>query len=283
MPLSNDEFLALEDKARDLRLLTTDVTFWAGSAHIGGAMSVMDILTVLYYKYMKIDPQNPDMEDRDRFILSKGHAGVAMAALLADKGFIDKKELETFNLTGSKLGMHLDKNKVRGLDASTGSLGHGLSIGIGMALGARYQKKSFSVFAALGDGECDEGSVWKAAMAISHFKLSNLITFIDRNRLSIDGDTENVMALEPFPEKWRAFGLNVLVINGHDIKALCNAIDTAYALKDKPTVIICNTVKGCGIKEFEGKKQWHYGGLDEASRQSCKESILAYHAERRKQ
>ena len=196
MALTKQEWLALEKKAHELRNLCLDTTYWAGSAHIGGGMSVMDMLTILYYKYMKYDVSNPKWEDRDRFILSKGHAGVAYASVLCELGFNDKEQLKTFNLTNSKMGIHLDSNKVVGVDASTGSLGHGLSIALGTALAAKVLGKDYKTYCILGDGECDEGSNWEAGMAAAHFKADNLISFVDRNKCMIDGKTEDVMSLE---------------------------------------------------------------------------------------
>ena len=221
MALSKQEWLALEKKANELRNLCLDTTYWAGSGHIGGGMSVMDIMTVCYHKYMHIRIDEPNWEDRDRFILSKGHAGIAYAPVLCDLGFNDKEMLKTFNLSGSKMGMHLDANKVVGVDASTGSLGHGPSIAAGTALAARLLKKDFKTFVVLGDGELDEGSNWEAAMSAAHYTLTNLITFVDRNHNMIDGPTEEVMALEPLADKWEAFGFIVKKIDGNNIKELC--------------------------------------------------------------
>jgi len=200
MALTKQEWLRLEKKAHELRNLCLDTTYWAGSGHIGGGMSAMDIMTVCYHKYMNLKVEDPNWEDRDRFILSKGHAGIAYAPVLCDFGFNDKEMLKTFNLSGSKMGIHLDANKVRGVDASTGSLGHGLSIGVGTALAARLLKKDYKTFVVLGDGELDEGSNWEAAMSAAHYKLTNLITFVDRNHNMIDGPTEEVMALEPLAD-----------------------------------------------------------------------------------
>jgi transketolase len=281
MTLTDEEYLKLEDKARDLRLLTMDTTLSAGSSHVGGSMSVMDILTILYYKYMKVDSKHPEWEDRDRFILSKGHAGIALACVLGDKGFFDVKELQTFNHNNSNFGMHLDMHRVKGLDASTGSLGHGFPMALGMALAAKAKKKNYHVYTVLGDGECDEGSVWEAAMATSHYKAGNLTVFVDRNGLSIDGSTEEVMALEPFADKWKAFGFCVLEVNGHDMRQLSDAIEKAKAITNQPTVIICHTVKSCGIKEWENDYRWHYAGIDAEICDKCKDSIRRYHAERR--
>ena len=261
MALSKQEWLALEKKANELRNLCLDTTYWAGSGHIGGGMSVMDIMTVCYHKYMHIKVEEPNWEDRDRFILSKGHAGIAYAPVLCDLGFNDKEMLKTFNLSGSKMGMHLDSNKVVGVDASTGSLGHGLSIGVGTALAARLLKKDYKTFVVLGDGELDEGSNWEAAMSAAHYKLTNLITFVDRNHNMIDGNTEEVMALEPLADKWEAFGFIVKKIDGNNIKELCEAIDFAYENEtDKPVLILCDTVKGCGIDFIEGDYEVTFDG-----------------------
>lgn len=274
MPLSKDEWLGLEKKANELRNLTLDTTHWAGSGHIGGGMSVLDIMTVLYHKYMHIDVKNPQWEDRDRFILSKGHAAIAYAPVLCDLGFDDKEMLKTFNLTNSKMGMHLDSNKIVGVDASTGSLGHGLSIAVGTALAARVRGKDYKTFVVLGDGECDEGSNWEAAMCAANYKVTNMIAFVDRNHCMIDGKTEDVMKLEPFADKWAAFGFIVKQIDGNNIKELCEAIDFALENKtDKPVMIICDTIKGCGIDFMEGDYKWHYGSLDEEAYKKAQDSL----------
>ncbi len=276
MPLTTEERLRLEEKAHELRCLSVDTVAWAGSGHIGGAMSAMDILTILYHKYMKIDPKTPDLPDRDRFVLSKGHVGVGYAPLLAELGYFDKELLKKYNHTGSPLGMHLDSLKVPGVEASTGSLGHGLAIGLGMALGARLKKEAWKTFVLLGDGECNEGEVWESAMAASHFKAVNLVTIVDRNMCMIDGPTEEVMGLEPFADKWKAFGFDVLEVNGHDFKELAFALDKALAAKDKPVAIIANTIKGCGIDFIAGDYKWHYGSFDEETKARAKASLVRY-------
>ena len=280
MPLSKQEWLALEKKAYELRLLTLDTTKWAGSAHIGGGMSALDVMTVLYHKYMNIDVKNPQWEDRDRFILSKGHVGVAYAPVLCDLGFNDKELLKTFNLSNSTMGIHLDSNKVKGIDASTGSLGHGLSIALGTALAAKVLGKDYMTYCILGDGECDEGSNWEAGMAAAHFKADNLIAFVDRNKCMIDGPTEEVMKLEPLADKWAAFGFEVINVDGHDMNALSEAIDTALAVKDKPVMIIADTVKGAGIDYMEGDYKWHYGAINEEKYELAKASLEKYYAAR---
>ena len=280
MALTKQEWLELEKQAHELRKLCLDTTFWAGSAHIGGGMSVMDMLAILYYKYMKYEVENPTWEDRDRFILSKGHAGVALASLVCHVGFDDKEKLKTFNLSNSTMGIHLDSNKVKGVDASTGSLGHGLSIALGTALAAKVLGKDYKTYCILGDGECDEGSNWEAAMSAAHFKADNLISFVDRNKCMIDGPTEEVMALEPFADKWRAFGFIVKEVDGHNFNELAEAIDFALENKGAPVMIIANTVKGAGVDYMEGDYKWHYGALNEEKYEQAKASLERYYAER---
>ena len=280
MPLSKSEWLALEKKAHELRNLCLDTTYWAGSGHIGGGMSVMDMMTVLYHKYLNIKVEDPNWEDRDRFILSKGHSGIAYAPVLVDKGFNDPEQLKTFNLSNSKMGIHLDSNKVVGVDASTGSLGHGLSIALGTALAARVLGKDYKTYCILGDGECDEGSNWEAAMAIAHYNATNVISFVDRNKCMIDGRTEDVMKLEPFADKWRAFGFIVKEVDGHNISELCDAIDFALNEADKPVMIIANTIKGEGIDFMADDYHWHYGAIDESKYNQAKESLEKYYQQR---
>ena len=280
MALSKQEWLALEKKANELRNLCLDTTYWAGSGHIGGGMSVMDMMTVLYHKYLNIRVEDPNWEDRDRFILSKGHSGIAYAPVLVDKGFNDPEQLKTFNLSNSKMGIHLDSNKVVGVDASTGSLGHGLSIALGTALAARVLGKDYKTYCILGDGECDEGSNWEAAMAIAHFNATNVISFVDRNKCMIDGRTEDVMKLEPFTDKWRAFGFIVKEVDGHNISELCDAIDFALNEADKPVMIVANTIKGEGIDFMADDYHWHYGAIDESKYQQAKESLEKYYQKR---
>lgn len=273
MPITDQEARELEEKARGLRKDIVDVTYWAGGAHIGGALSVVDMLVALYFKYANVNPQKPDWEDRDRVVVSKGHAGVAVAPVLARKGFFDFELLKEFNKFKSPFGMHLDKLKVTGLDVSTGSLGHGLPIAVGLALGARYQKKAYRTYCILGDGECNEGSVWEAAMAASHYRLTNMITFVDRNMLMIDGPTEEVMALEPLADKWTSFGWIVKEVNGHDFKELSEAIEYAHSEERAPVVIIAKTTKGKGVDYMENEVKWHYGSVDSDLASKAKASI----------
>jgi len=280
MALSKQEWTALEQKAHELRSLCLDTTHWAGSGHIGGGMSCMDILTILYHKYLNLS-DDPNWEDRDRFILSKGHAGIAYAPVLVSKGYNEKEQLKTFNLTNSKMGIHLDSNKVDGVDASTGSLGHGISIAVGTALAARVQNKDWWTYCVLGDGECDEGQVWEAAMSAAHFGCTNLITFVDRNQCMIDGPTEEVMKLEPFADKWAAFGFIVKEVDGQNLDELDDAIAFAKANKtNQPVLILCNTKKGAGIKTIEGDYVWHYGAMDDDKYANSQKELDEYYKAR---
>ncbi len=273
MPITDQEIKELSAVARQLRKDIIDITYWAGGAHIGGAMSMAEMLVLLYYKYLNVDPKKPDWEERDRMVLSKGHGGVGYAPLLARKGYFEFDQLKEFNKFKSPFGMHLDGLKVKGVDVSTGSLGHGLPIAAGLALGARLQKKNWRTYCILGDGECNEGTNWEAAMTINHYKLTNLLTFVDRNKLMIDGTTEQIMGLEPFADKWKAFGFIVKEVNGHDFKELSAAIDFALSQNKAPVVIISHTIKGKGVDFMENEVKWHYGGLDTDSRDKAKQSV----------
>lgn len=273
MPLTEQEVQDLEKRARTIRREIVDVTGWSGGAHIGGSLSMADILTLLYWKYMRVDPARPEWEDRDRFVLSKGHGGVGHAVVLAQRGYFDRDALRKFNETDSMLGMHLDSHKVPGCESSTGSMGHGLSQAVGMALGARVLKKDWRVYCVIGDGESDEGSIWEAAMSAAHYNLDNLIVFQDRNHMMIDGLTEEVMKLEPLADKWRAFGLETRLVNGHDMRQLAEAIEFAQQVKGKPVMILCDTVKGKGVNFMENDPAWHYGGLSSELVEKAKQSI----------
>ena len=274
MPCTDSEIRDLSGIARELRLTIVDVMAWSGGAHIGGSLSIVEILTLLYFKFLNIKPNEPSWPERDRFVLSKGHAASGFIPVLAKKGYFPEEELKSFNHFGSPFAMHPDSNKVIGCDASAGSLGHGLAMAVGMGLGARYQKKNFKTVCLLGDGECCEGSVWEAAMSLTHFKLGNVITIVDRNRLMIDGTTEDIMKLEPFADKWRAFGFNVIEVNGHDLKALSVAMDTGWAATDKPVLILANTIKGKGVDFMENDVKWHYGSGDSDLCEKAKASIM---------
>lgn len=280
MTETNDACIRLEEKANALRHRIVDTVVWAGSGHLGGALSMIDAVTLLYYDQMKINRNDPDDPDRDRFIMSKGHAGIGLITVLEDLGYVTEADLRTFNHTGSSCGIHLDGNKVLGVDASTGSLGHGLSIALGYALGALQLKKDYFVYCLLGDGECNEGAVWEAAMAIGHFKPKNLITIIDRNYAQIDGMTEDVMELEPFADKWTAFGFHTEVLNGHDFAAMKDAFERARAGGDEPFCLILETVKGNGVSFAAGDYGWHYGGITDDMAETAHRDLDGYHKAR---
>lgn len=275
MPITDQELKEFKRIAKKIRKDIVDVTHISGGTHIGGSLSMTDVLTILYWKYLNIDPKRPDWPDRDRFVLSKGHGGVGHAVVLANRGYFDPALLKEFNQFGSPLGMHLDSNKAVGVDVSTGSMGHGLPQAVGLALGARVLKKPWRVYAMIGDGESNEGSIWEAGMAAHHYKLSNLIGFLDRNHMMIDGPTETVMSLEPLAEKWAAFGWKVRPVNGHDFRELSEAIEFAQQYPDGPVMIICDTVKGKGVDFMENDPAWHYGGLSAELAEKAKRSLDA--------
>lgn len=273
MPLTEEKIALLKEKAWLARRNTIQTLMWAGGGHAGGGLSQIDILITLYYHYLNIDPQKPGWEDRDRVVLSKGHGGISYAPILAELGYFKHELLKEFNHTGSPFGMHLDMLRVPGVDASTGSLGHGLPIAVGLALGARLKKKSWRVYCILGDGECQEGSIWEAAMSAAHYRVDNLTVFIDRNKHSIDGPTEKVMSLEPLREKWISFGWHTLEIKGHDFSEISGAVDEALQTAGRPTVIIAHTIKGKGVDYMEDDPAWHYGGIDSDGMERALQSI----------
>ena len=229
----------------------------AGSGHSGGSLSSVEILAALYFYKLRHDPRNPSWEERDRFLLSKGHVCPALYTVMAHAGYLPIEELTTLRKLGSRLQGHPHMLKLPGLESSSGSLGQGLSIGVGMALGAKIDKRDVRVYVFMGDGETDEGQIWEAAMSAAHYGLDNLCGVVDRNRLQIDGDTEKVMRLEPYCEKWAGFGWNVIECDGHNLEELTAALDAAEATCGMPTVIIANTVKGKGVSFMENKAEWH--------------------------
>ena len=251
----------MKKKAQELRLRTFQAIYHAGGGHYGGSLSAVEIMTVLYYGAMRIDPADPNWEDRDRFILAKGHAGPPLYVILADLGIIDPARLEELDQNGGSLPKHVDRLKVQGIDYSSGPLGQGLSVACGMAAAAKQDGRDLYVYALLGDGELDEGQVWETAMTASHYKLDHLVAFVDRNRNQIDGSTEDVMALEPLADKWAAFGWHVQVIDGHDTDAIKTAIKAAKKETGRPSVIIANTIKGKGVSFMEGQYRWHSGQI----------------------
>lgn len=249
----------LKALAYELRENVIDMIVEGKAGHIGGDMSVMEILTEIYFDQMNISPENMDDPDRDKFIMSKGHSVEAYYAVLAAKGFFDIKDvIAQFSKFGSKFIGH-PNNKLPGIEMNSGSLGHGLPVSVGMALAGKMDKKDYRVYTVMGDGEIAEGSVWEGAMAASHYKLDNLYAVVDRNRLQISGNTEDVMAHDDLHERWRSFGWNVIdVADGNDIDQLKEAFDAAKEVKGKPTVLIANTVKGKGSSVMENKANWHH-------------------------
>ncbi|MGN0203201.1 MAG: transketolase [Coprococcus sp.] len=252
---SNKELARLAFK---LRKDAVDIIMAGKAGHIGGDMSVMDVLVQLYFKQMNISPENMDDEDRDRFVLSKGHSVEAYYAVLAEKGFFPLSEvLEKFSRFNTKFIGH-PNNKLPGIEMNSGSLGHGLPVCVGMALAGKMNKKDYRVYTVMGDGELAEGSVWEGAMAGGHYKLDNLCAVVDRNRLQISGSTEDVMAQDSQSERWAAFGWHVIEVNGNDMDALDAAFAEAKQTKGCPTVIIANTIKGFGSSVMENKAPWHH-------------------------
>jgi len=244
--------------ARKIRIKILEMVFNSQTSHIGSAFSIVDILTVLYFNILSIDPRNPWAEDRDRFILSKGHAAAALYATLALRGFFHEDILNKYCINGGLLPGHSTKDCVPGVEASTGSLGHGLSMGIGMAIAGKFDKKDFRVFVLLSDGECNEGTVWEAAMFASHHRLDNLIAIVDYNGLQAFGPTKEVLDLEPFANKWISFGWECREIDGHDFLEIQDTLNIVPFSKNKPSIIIAKTIKGKGVSFMENKLAWHY-------------------------
>jgi transketolase len=247
----------LEQVAIQVRLNIIEMITEAQAGHPGGSLSSADIVTALYFRLMRIDPTNPDWEDRDRFILSKGHACPVWYAALAERGYYDKAHLKTLRKLNSILQGHADMKKTPGVDMTVGSLGQGISAGIGMALAGKFRKKDFHVWVVVGDGECQEGSVWEAAMSGAKWKLDNMTVIVDKNRLQNDTFVNDVMPVDPLPEKWRAFGWNVIEIDGHNMAEVVEALETAKATKGIATAIIAHTVKGRGVSFMENVPKWH--------------------------
>ncbi|MBQ7246104.1 MAG: transketolase [Firmicutes bacterium] len=246
-----------EQAAAGLRVDVIKEVFKAGSGHPGGSLSATDIMTALYFKEMNIDPEKPDMPERDKFVLSKGHAAPILYAALANKGFFPKEELASLRKLGSTLQGHPNMHKVPGVEMSTGSLGQGFSVSVGMALANKMDKNPGRVYVLLGDGELQEGIVWEAAMAAAHYGLSNMCAIVDNNGLQIDGNNDDVMRVQPIDEKFKAFGWNVQVIDGHDFDQIFQALENARAEKDRPSIIVAKTIKGKGVSFMEDKAGWH--------------------------
>ena len=255
--LKIEDIKELEKKAKQVRRGIIEAVYSNQSGHPGGSLSVADIMTVLYFNEMNINPENPNWEDRDRLVLSKGHCAPALYSCLANRGYFDVEELKTFRNINSRLQGHPDKNKVPGVDMTTGSLGQGLSSANGMAIAGKMDNKNYRVYCVLGDGEIEEGQVWEAAMAANKYKLDNLCVIIDNNNLQIDGTIEEVMSSYPIDEKFRSFGFEIIKIDGHNIDEILKAFEVARNIKGKPTCIIAKTIKGKGISFMENQVGWH--------------------------
>ncbi len=266
----------LADRALFVRLETLRLTRIAGAGHYSGTFSAAELFAALYYHQLRIDPARPGWPDRDRFVLSKGHAAIGLYPVLADLGYFDPALLDSYTRLGSPFGDHPDMRKVPGIDFSSGSLGHGLSIGVGMALGGRVQGRDFRVYVMVGDGELAEGQIWEAAMAASHFRLGSLVCIVDRNQLCIDGRTEDVMAVEPIGDRFAAFGWQVRRIDGHDLGAIVAAFDgLAPADSGVPQLIIADTVKGKGVRRMELDVNWHVGNLGPEDYEAVRAELMA--------
>lgn len=247
----------LETKAQTIRRDIVSMLAAAGSGHPGGSLSSVEIVTALYFHVLRLKPEEPLWQDRDRFILSKGHAAPLLYAVLAERGFFPVDELLTLRKLGSRLQGHPSWGMLPGVEASTGSLGQGLSIGLGIALAGKLDQRDYRVYVLLGDGENQEGQVWEAAMAAAHYRAGNLTAILDYNGLQIDGPVEKVMSPLPLPDKWRSFGWEVQEVDGHDFHELLKAFEWAKGVNDKPSMIIAHTIKGKGVSFMEGKVDWH--------------------------
>ncbi|OHB25931.1 MAG: transketolase [Desulfuromonadaceae bacterium GWC2_58_13] len=255
--LKEETVRALEQTARQLRVEILKMLNTAKSGHTGGSLSAIDVLTVLYFHQMRHDPSNPKWEDRDRFVLSKGHAAPALYACLAEAGYFSRDDLKTLRRFGSHLQGHPDMNKTPGVEVCTGSLGQGLSQAVGLAIASKLAGRSARIYSLLGDGEVQEGQIWEAAMAAAHYKLDNLCVVLDHNGLQIDGEVEKVMNVAPLGPKFLAFNWHVFEVDGHDIQAICQSLENAGEIKGQPTLIIARTVKGKGVPFFEHKASYH--------------------------
>lgn len=271
----NQELLAhLEDRAKFVRLETVRLVDIAKSGHYTSVFSCAELFSVLYYKLMNVDGQNPEWKDRDRFVLSKGHAAIGLYPILADLGFFPKEWLDNYTRVGSPFGDHPDMRKIPGIDFSSGSLGQGLSVSVGMAIGGKMDKKDYTVYCMLGDGELNEGQIWEAILSASNLKLNNLIAIVDRNQMSLDGFTEEIMPINPIDQKFEAFGWDVKHVDGHDLEALVDLFDEINETeRTKPLVVIADTLKGRGVQGMELNNDWHLGYLVEEDRKRVEEEI----------
>lgn len=277
--LERDREVRLDElrwRADWIRLKTIELIAVAGSGHYTSVFSCAEILAVLYYRHLRLDPLEPRWADRDRFLLGKGHAAIGLYPVLVDLGYFPADWLANYSRLGSGLGDHPDMKRVPGIDFSSGSIGHNLSVGVGIALAARQRRRDYRTTVMLGDAECNEGQVWEAAMSAAHFELGNLVTIVDRNRMGLDGDTEDVMRIEPLAEKWRAFGWQVLEVDGHDVEQLCATLDRLPPCESAiPTCVIAQTRKGAGVSFMDLALDWHLGFLGPGDRASAEDEVLA--------
>ena len=260
---NESQILKLKKVCNNVRRSILDLTFYGSSSHLGGSLSCVEILVALYFNVMRVDPQNPGWESRDRLVLSKGHAAPGLYAVMAERGYLPKEELKTFCKNGTRLQKHMDMHKLPGIDASSGSLGQGLSVAVGMAMADQMDKKDRYVYCVLGDGELQEGQVWEAVMAAGNLKLDHLVAIVDCNKMQVDGFTKSIMDIEPLAEKWQANRWDVQRIDGNDIAQVVQAIQLAHEQKEKPQIIIADTIKGKGIDFMEFQVDWHAKGLTE--------------------
>ncbi len=255
--MNNEKIRNLKTHAANIRKGIIEGTYAAGSGHPGGSLSCADIMAYLYFEAMNVDVANPKMLERDRFVMSKGHCAPALYAALAEKGFFPMEDLKTLRHIDSYLQGHPNMDTVPGCDMSTGSLGQGISAAVGMAMAGKLDNMQYRVYAVLGDGELEEGQVWEAAMSAAHYKLDNLLTFVDYNGLQIDGNITEVMNPEPIADKFKAFGWNVLAVNAHNFEEIDNAVTQAKQTNNKPTVIIAHSIKGKDVSFMENEASWH--------------------------
>lgn len=263
----------LAEHARALRLESLRMIHRRGAGHPGGALSAAEIVAALYFHKLRIDPARPDWSERDRFILSKGHAAAVLYAALARRGFFPAADLERWGQVDCHLQGHPDRNLTPGVDMTAGFLGHGIPVGVGMALAARMQKQGHRIYVLLGDGECQGGVLWEGAMAAAKYRLSNLTAILDYNDVQLDGAVHDIMPLEPLVEKWRAFGWNVLEVNGHNLRQVLEALDTACEIHGGPTVIVAHTTKGKGVSFMENRAAWHGVAPDDAQLRQAEEEL----------
>ena len=253
----SQKYIDLTELAKEIRRETFALCHRAKHGHLGSAFSIIDIITALYFNYLSVNPKKPDDPNRDRFILSKGHAAASLYVTLQKRGFFQKKELDSFLQNGTVFAGHT-KHEIPGIELSTGSLGHGLSVGLGMAYAAKFDKKPYKTVVLLSDGECDEGSTWEAILSAGHHKLDNLIAIVDYNKIQSFGRIKEVLDLEPFSEKWKSFGWAVREINGHNMQEILTALNAIPFQKGKPNVILAHTIKGKGVSFMEDTIDWHY-------------------------